>query len=306
MRRNLVRRALAAAGVMALVASGIAISSSSAGATPVYSWHYSPVDCKESRITVSVGGFVGGANGNGSGGGGGSNVYSIRAFCAADYTQGHIETDPTTGQPTYKVTYTPPSPDPAGRGAQFDSYKTDLQSAWTRIFQDLGSATPGTPRWNDINQAAVNYEAAVDQINVTMATYTPDSVLSEIHDLGWVSTSTGQYGYYGSAHLRNTQTVKTNGWTWGSMSQDVNGNLGASGWAKGFGVAIGQGGVLAGCGHTETAYAIGGADSTKVDQTWDATSTFGCGITGGSSSGVAVALTGISVDYRVEFQGQIG
>jgi hypothetical protein len=86
------------------------------------------------------------------------------------------------------------------------------------------------------------------------------------------------------------------------MNQDVNGTLTSSVWpSPGFANTLDQGGVAAGCGAGNDVTAHGGANASTIDETWDAVTTAGCGIAGGNANGVAFALTGISVEMKLEF-----
>jgi hypothetical protein len=339
MRKRLVRRALAAAGVMAIVGAGLAVVSSPAGATP--GWNYSNVDCKQSRITVSVGGFLGVLNGNGGNNGSGADVYSIRTYCGTDFVPGQLVYD-TDGNPSSYVkpdfvhTDIPAVDGP--RQTQVDNYTTDLNNLYNRIFMDYnGPAGPapapdpwtaaplhstwadpscvvlrdGVPDnslcvqkiapWYDAHTLALKTIAAIDQFIVTMQQYTPVSGNVQVWSTGWWTMLTGQYALSQSVQLRNGATVSGSG-SWGGYYQDVNATVAAQYWpGPGFAQAIGQGGVLAGCGAGAAATVTGGANSSKLDETFDANVTAGCGITGGSSSGVLVALTGITIDYKMEF-----
>jgi hypothetical protein len=136
---------------MSMVASGIALVSTPAGATAAASWAYSNVDCKAPTISLSIGGFIGAANNSGNNGGGSANVYLFRTFCGDGFMPGHIVYDQNHNPLKYAPpTYTSPAGLSAGlsslRQQQFIDYRTDLEWAYNRVFQDFGGWTsPTTP-----------------------------------------------------------------------------------------------------------------------------------------------------------------
>ncbi len=318
-----------------MMAAGMAAGGESASADPVYGWNYAAADCRASDIILSVGSALGLPNGQGYG----TTTYAIRGFCALGYTPGvlsesggiatftppdYVHANPDPGlHPELEHSESVPGYTPAiNRSQQFREYLADLQAVEDRVIVDLGSpgyptAVPyGSPgygayiaaleNYNAVHNLATKLKAAFDKVNESFAPFTPTklgaNILSSCGWVFWTWYCSPYQQWNGSAQLRNTGTGN---WfwmnTWSFYQGGITGNN-LTGWATpAWSAAVGNGGVLAGCAHTDTGQATGSADSSVTHQTWHATTNFGCAIGGGSVGGVGLFLTQISAQYKVHF-----
>jgi hypothetical protein len=347
MRKRVSRRALALIGAMAVIAVGLGMGSSPAGASdvPGYAFHYPEANCVSSTITFSIGA----AAWAGQGVSGGAS-FSVPGFCPlSGYTEGQVVFDTDQNHKVYSPpTYSGPDsenlpgttvsnpPRSDGTQAQFDAdrltqlwdYQAALAAVGNQVYIALGSPPapgPDTPielkdsvTWHywAVWEAAANVERAIDQINHSFSQRIPVEAVANLpYDQSciWIGpyrycSAPYNYRWNGMARLRYmapdapiTSWFWMNNWPW--SGGNMNGNISTS-WAPyGWAGAIGEGGMLAGCAHTDTGEATGSANATVTNQVWEGDTTFGCGLIAGDNQGGVIAFTGAQAVYRVAWVG---